>query len=89
MLRETFRGKHLLLKSICLSFNLMHEIMDKVSYQLVDVNQFIKSKITPLFMSLATLINRYISNLAKILLKEIKDMKIDRKKKKVKTNDNS
>ena len=32
-------------------------------------------------MSLATLI-KFISNLAKILLKEIKDMKIDRKKKK-------
>ena len=33
-------------------------------------------------MSLATLINKFVSNLAKILLKEIKDMKIDRRKKK-------
>ena len=45
-------------------------------------NQFIKSKITPLFMSIATLINKFISNLPKILLKEIKDMKTDRQKKK-------
>ena len=33
-------------------------------------------------MSFATLINKFISNLAKILLKEIKDMKIDRREKK-------
>ena len=42
--RQTFRGKYLYphhfiytsLKSICLSFNLMHEIIDKVSYQIAD-----------------------------------------------------
>ena len=45
------------------------------------VNQFIKSKITPLFMSLATLINKFISTLAKIQLKEIKDVKIESRKK--------
>ena len=45
------------------------------------VNLFIKSKITPLFMSLATPINKFISNHAKILLKEVKDRKIDRQKK--------
>ena len=45
------------------------------------VNLFIKSKITPLFISLATPIKKFISNHAKILLKEIKDMKIDRQKK--------
>ena len=33
-------------------------------------------------MSLATLINKFISDLAKILLKEIIDMKIDLRKKK-------
>ena len=32
-------------------------------------------------MSLATLINKFISNHAKVQLKEIKDMKIDRRKK--------
>ena len=41
------------------------------------VNLFIRSKTTPLFMSLATQINKFILNHAKILLKEIKDMKID------------
>ena len=35
-------------------------------------------------MSLATQINKFISNLTKILLKEIKDMKIDHRKKKKK-----
>ena len=35
-------------------------------------------------MSLATPMNKFISNNVKILLKEIKDMKIDRKKKKKK-----
>ena len=40
-------------------------------------------------MSLATLINKFISNLAKILLKEIKDMKTDRREKNAKTDDNS
>ena len=40
-------------------------------------------------MSLATPINKFISNHAKILQKEIKDMKIDRRKKKpTKTDDN-
>ena len=38
------------------------------------VNLFMKSKITPLFMSLATPINKFISNNAKILQKDIKDM---------------
>ena len=46
------------------------------------VNLFIKSKITPLCISLATLFSKFISNHAKVLLKEIKDMKIDRRKKK-------
>ena len=96
----------------------MHEIIDKVSYQLVDaypakisalvnkisinyerrtppwrsivkgdrlVNLFIYSKITPIFMSLATPINKFISNHAKILLKEIKYMKIYRSPRKKKT----
>ena len=40
-------------------------------------------------MSLATPINKFISNHAKILLKEMKDMKIDRGKKMRKTDDNS
>ena len=39
-------------------------------------------------MSLATLINKFISNLARILLKEKKDMKRDRQKKS-ENNDNS
>ena len=42
-------------------------------------------------MSLATPISKFISNYAKVLLKEIKDMKIDRRKKKkknAKTGDN-
>ena len=42
-------------------------------------------------MSIATQINKFISNHAKVLLKEIKDMKIDRRKKKkknAKTDDN-
>ena len=39
-------------------------------------------------MSLATPINIFISNHAKILLKEIKGMKIDRRKKHAKTDDN-
>ena len=43
-------------------------------------NQFIRSKITPLFLSFATPINKFISNHANILLKEIKDMKIVRRK---------
>ena len=45
------------------------------------INLFIKSKITPLFMFFATPINKLISNHAKILLKEIKNMRIDRRKK--------
>ena len=45
------------------------------------VNLFIKSKITPLFMSLVTPTNKFISNYVEILLKEIKGMKIDRQKK--------
>ena len=48
---------------------------EKVSYL------FIKSKVTPLFMSIAIQINKFISNHAKVLLIEIKDMKIDRRKK--------
>ena len=36
-------------------------------------------------MSVATPINKFISNHAKMLQKEIKDMKIDRRKKKKKT----
>ena len=35
-------------------------------------------------MSIATQINKFISNHAKVLLKEIKDVKIDRRKKKKK-----
>ena len=41
---------------------------------------------TPLFMSLATPINKFISNHAKILQKEIKDMKIDCREKKKREN---
>ena len=55
---------------------------EKVSYL------FIKSKVTPLFMSIAIQINKFISNHAKVLLIEIKDMKIDRQKKNTKTDDN-
>ena len=51
------------------------------------VNLFFKSKITPLCMSLATPISKFISNHAKVPLKEIKDMKIDRRKN-AKTDDN-
>ena len=44
-------------------------------------------KIIPLFMSLATPNNKSISNHAKILLREMKYMKIDRRKN-AKTDDN-
>ena len=39
-------------------------------------------------MSIATQINKFISNHAKVLLREIKDMKIDPWKKTTKTDDN-
>ena len=52
------------------------------------VNLFIKPKITTRFMSPATPINIFISNHAEILLKEIKEMKIDHQKKNAKTDDN-
>ena len=47
------------------------------------VNLVIKSKITPLFMSLATPVYKFISNHAIILLKEIKDENRLPKKKKM------